>query len=172
MDVSIRFAWGDGDTSDWSAFVAPGESVSMDHKWTVPDTYTVTAQARDTGNARSPWSAPHHIRIRMPDTLLLWRVKLNAIEGRSFYSSPAFGQDGNIYVGSPDGALYSLDTAGTLRWRYLTGNVIAGARCGQAFREINHRGSELQQPVFKVKLAISPRPLIKLPGHCLQFFGR
>ncbi len=124
MDVSIRFAWGDGDTSDWSAFVASGESVAMDHRWTVPDTYAVTAQAKDSGDARSPWSVPHNIRIRMPDTLLLWRVKLNAIEGRSFYSSPAFGQDGHIYVGSPDGALYSLRTNGTLRWRYVTGNMI------------------------------------------------
>jgi outer membrane protein assembly factor BamB len=124
MDVAIRFAWGDGDTSDWSSFVAPGESVSRQHKWPVPDTYVVTAQAKDTGNAMSPWSAPHTIRIRMPDTLLLWRLKLNTIEGRSFYPSPAFGQDGRIYVGSPDGALYAIDTSSTIHWRYATGNTI------------------------------------------------
>jgi outer membrane protein assembly factor BamB len=124
MNVAIRFAWGDGDTSDWSAFVAPGESVSMIHKWPVPDTYAVAAQAKDTGNATSQWSDPHPIRIWPPDTLRLWRVKLNAIEGDRFYSSPAFGPDGNIYVGSPDGALYSLRTDSTLRWRYATGERI------------------------------------------------
>ncbi len=124
MNVAIRFAWGDGDTSDWSAFVTPGESVSMDHKWSLPDTYAVTAQAKDSGNAMSPWSVPHSIRIRMPDTMRLWRVKLTVMEGRSFYSSPAIGPDGNIYVGSPDGALCSVDTGSTLRWRYATGDLI------------------------------------------------
>jgi outer membrane protein assembly factor BamB len=124
MNVAIRFAWGDGDTSDWSEFVAPGESVTMTHRWTVPDTYAVAAQAKDTGNAMSQWSVPHNIRIRMPDTLRLWRYKLTAMEGSSFYSSPAFGPDGHIYVGSPDSALYSINTDSTLRWRYSTGGVI------------------------------------------------
>ncbi len=124
MNVAIRFAWGDGETSDWSAFVAPGESVLMDHTWPVPDTYAVTAQAKDTGNAMSQWSVPHNIRIRMPDTLRLWRFKLITSEGKSFYSSPAIGPDGSIYVGSPDGALYSLRTDSTLRWRYTTDDDI------------------------------------------------
>jgi len=124
MNVAIRFAWGDGDTSDWSSFVAPGESVSMNHFWPVPDTYAVTAQAKDTGNATSSWSEPHFIRIWPPDTMGLWRYKLTAVEGGSFYSSPAFGPDGNIYVGSIDSALYSVDTSGALRWRYPTGSFI------------------------------------------------
>jgi outer membrane protein assembly factor BamB len=127
MNVAIRFAWGDGDTSGWSEFVAPGESVSMPHKWPVPDTYAVTAQAKDTGNAMSQWSVPHSIRIRTPDTLRLWRHKLTAMEGSSFYSSPAFGPDGNIYVGSVDGNLYSIKPDSTLLWRYSTGNVIRSA---------------------------------------------
>jgi outer membrane protein assembly factor BamB len=124
MDVAIRFAWGDGDTSQWSEFVAPGESVSMSHTWPVPDTYAVAAQAKDTGNAMSQWSVPHSIRIRMPDTLRLWRYRLTALEGGSFYSSPAFGPDGNIYVGSIDSALYSIRPDSTLRWRYSTGGVV------------------------------------------------
>jgi outer membrane protein assembly factor BamB len=124
LNVAIRFAWGDGDTSDWSSFVAPGESVLMSHAWSAPDTFAVTAQAKDTGDALSPWSTPHFIRIVPPDTLCLWRVKLNAIEGDRYYSSPAFGSDGNIYVGSPDGALYSLRTDSTIRWRYPTGDRI------------------------------------------------
>ena len=124
MPVAIRFAWGDGDTSGWSGLVAPGESVSANHTWAIPDTYVVTAQAKDSGDATSLWSAPHEIRIQPPDTLQLWRYKLTAMEGSFLYSSPAFGPDGNIYVGSPDSALHSLDPNGSTRWRYVTGGVV------------------------------------------------
>ena len=124
MNVAIRFAWGDGDTSAWSDFVAPGESVHRDHKWPVPDTYAVTAQAKDTGNAMSQWSASHPIRIRPPDTLCLWRLKLIAVEGGSFFSSPAIGPEGTIFVGSPDGSLYAVTHDSTLVWSYPTGDDI------------------------------------------------
>ena len=124
IPVAIRFAWGDGDTTDWSSFVSPGDSVKMDHIWSLPDTYEVTAQAKDTMNTLSRWSDAHPIRIWPPDTLRVWRVRVNAIEGRSFYSSPALGQNGRIYVGSPDGTLYSLSTDSTILWRYVTGNMI------------------------------------------------
>jgi outer membrane protein assembly factor BamB len=122
--VAIRFSWGDGDTTDWSSFVSPGDSVKRSHIWSVPDTYAVTAQAKDTANTLSQWSIPHNVRIKPPDTLQLWRFKLTAQEGGSFFSSPAFGPDGNIYVGSIDFGLYSISPNGTLRWSFPTGNII------------------------------------------------
>jgi outer membrane protein assembly factor BamB len=118
--VAIRYAWGDGDTSEWSAFVASGESVGTSHAWAAPDTYEVTAQAKDTGNAPSPWSAPHSIVIRPPDTMRIWRFQIAAGQVTSLYSSPAIGPDGTIYVGSYDSALYAVNPNGTLKWRYLT----------------------------------------------------
>ena len=66
IPVAIRFAWGDGDTSDWSEFDLPGGPVSMSHAWSAPDTYAVTAQAKDTGELTSLWSSPHTIVIRPP----------------------------------------------------------------------------------------------------------
>jgi outer membrane protein assembly factor BamB len=123
IQVAIRFAWGDGDTSEWSAFVASGESVSMSHAWAAPDTYAVRAQAKDTGNAPSLWSAPHSISIRPPDTLRKWRFQLATYESLPviyLYSSPAIGSDGTIYVGSSDDALYAINPDGTLKWRCLT----------------------------------------------------
>jgi len=122
--VAIRFAWGDGDTSDWSAFVASGESVAMSHVWTAPDTYAVTAQARDTGDALSLWSLPHSIVIRPPDTLRRWRFQLVTGDQPYSYSSPAIGPDGNIYVGSYDSAVYAVYPDGTLKWRYLTQGLV------------------------------------------------
>jgi len=124
MAVAIRFAWGDGDTSGWSSFAPPGESVTASHTWSAPDTYAVAAQAKDTGNAMSQWSPSHPIRIRPPDTLRLWRFKLIAVEGGSFFSSPAFGSDGNIFVGSPDGSLYAVNSESIYGWNYPTGDKI------------------------------------------------
>jgi hypothetical protein len=64
--VAIRFAWGDGDTSDWSEFVLPSGSVEMSHSWSAPGTYPVSAQAKDTFGLMSQWSAPRNMVIRQP----------------------------------------------------------------------------------------------------------
>jgi outer membrane protein assembly factor BamB len=125
--VAIRFAWGDGDTSDWSTFVASGESVSMGHAWTAPDTYEVTAQAKDTGNAPSLWSAPDSIVIRPPDTLRIWRFLIGDNSLPYITSSPAIGPDGTIYIGSNDSSLYAIRANGTLKWRYPTGGDVQSA---------------------------------------------
>jgi hypothetical protein len=69
--VSIRFAWGDDDTSDWSDFVLPGGPVEMSHSWSAADTYLVRAQARDTFGLTSPWSEPHAMIIRAVGRLRL-----------------------------------------------------------------------------------------------------
>ena len=66
IPVAIRFAWGDGDTSEWSEFVPSGGPVDAKHAWFAPDTYAVTAQAKDTGELMSLWSSPHTIIIRPP----------------------------------------------------------------------------------------------------------
>jgi len=56
--VSIRFAWGDGDTSAWSDFVASDSQIIMNHIWTLGDTYEITAQATDLQHHLSLWSEP------------------------------------------------------------------------------------------------------------------
>jgi outer membrane protein assembly factor BamB len=124
ITVAVRFSWGDGDTANWSAFVASGETVAMSHVWTVPDTYAVAAQAKDTGNALSEWSAARTVVIRPPDTLRKWRFPLVAGDSFALYSSPAIGTDGVIYVGSADNSLYAVNPDGTLRWRYPTGGYV------------------------------------------------
>jgi outer membrane protein assembly factor BamB len=53
--VSIRFDWG-RDTSDWSPFVASGESVAMSFAWLDAGPYEVTAQARDPRLHTTDWS--------------------------------------------------------------------------------------------------------------------
>jgi outer membrane protein assembly factor BamB len=124
INVAIRFSWGDGDSSDWSPYVAPGESVLMNHTWPAPDTYSVIVQAKDTANALSKWSASHNIIIRPPDTMSRWRFRLAAGEGITLTSSPAIGADGTIYVGSSDSSLYAVNPDGSLKWRYVVVGIV------------------------------------------------
>jgi len=51
--VSLRFDWGDGDTSKWSELVPGGDMVSVAHVWAGPGMYQVRALARDNQDARS-----------------------------------------------------------------------------------------------------------------------
>jgi outer membrane protein assembly factor BamB len=69
--VALRFNWGDGATSDWSAWVASGETVLMTHLWASPGTYQVKAQAKDRPGLESEWSATLAVAItatRAPGT--------------------------------------------------------------------------------------------------------
>jgi outer membrane protein assembly factor BamB len=124
LTVAIRFDWGDGDTSAWSAFVDENTTVTDSHAWAVADTYGVRAQAKDTGNALSSWSDARDILIRPADTLRIWRYQIKEGVTSSNYSSPAIGPDGTIYVGSQDSYLYAVNGDGTLKWRFPTGGVV------------------------------------------------
>jgi len=69
--VAVRFAWGHGDTSDWSSYVAAGESVAMTHAWSAVGLYELTAQARDQQLHGSGWSGAHRVQVvlrRPPNT--------------------------------------------------------------------------------------------------------
>ena len=61
--IAIRFDWGDGDTSNWSSYVASAETVTMNHSYSHADTYYVKAQAKDEYDFISSWSEAHSIVI-------------------------------------------------------------------------------------------------------------
>ena len=52
-DVSYYIEWGDGSTTDWTAFQASGTSYSGSHTWSTEGTYTITAKAKDA-NGEGP----------------------------------------------------------------------------------------------------------------------
>ncbi len=66
--VSIRFYWGNGDTSNWSSFFASGDTIKMNYSWSIPDTYFVKCQAKDKNNAISSWSDSAMIIIQQSST--------------------------------------------------------------------------------------------------------
>ena len=61
--VSIRLDWGDDDFSDWSSFVAPGDTTSASRAWSDTGAYRVSAQAIDTRGMTSDWSEPLKVGI-------------------------------------------------------------------------------------------------------------
>jgi hypothetical protein len=61
--VAIRFDWGDGDTSDWSQYVASGESVTTKHAWSAVATCSVRAQAIDRKGLASAWSTARVVQV-------------------------------------------------------------------------------------------------------------
>ncbi|MBS4015823.1 MAG: YncE family protein [Candidatus Latescibacteria bacterium] len=54
--VTIRFDWGNGDTSFWSDYVVSGNSAVMSNSWSAAGTYQIRAQARTKSMRLSDWS--------------------------------------------------------------------------------------------------------------------
>ncbi len=68
--VAYRFAWGDGDTSEWSEYTPSGLPVLMAHAWAEPGRFEVSAQAKGWFGPESDWGRPSGIAISTsrPDT--------------------------------------------------------------------------------------------------------
>jgi outer membrane protein assembly factor BamB len=119
--ISIRFAWGNGDTSDWSPYYSSGDTVTTSYTWINTGTYLVKAQAKDELDMTSDWSEGLPVRIDAIGTLK-WRYHTS--DYREIFSSPAIGLDGTIYFGAMNDTLYALNSNGTLKWAYSTGRDI------------------------------------------------
>jgi len=61
--ISYQFDWGDTNLSAWSNYVSSGQSVSLNHSYSSPGIYSVTAKAKDVDGAESDWSDGHQITI-------------------------------------------------------------------------------------------------------------
>ncbi|MBM3330377.1 hypothetical protein FJY68_00840 [candidate division WOR-3 bacterium] len=61
--VSVRIDWNNGDTSDWSAAFWSGDTLTLEHAWSAPGTFRISAQARDEKGAFSAWSNWHAVTI-------------------------------------------------------------------------------------------------------------
>ena len=119
--VSLRFAWGDGDTTGWSPFVVSGQSVEFTHHWGQIGSFLMTAQARDTNGLLSDWSTGRYVKIGMVPGTRKWRCRI----GFAPTSSPALAD--TLFVGSDDGYLYAVKSDSTLVWRYPTGGAITSS---------------------------------------------
>jgi outer membrane protein assembly factor BamB len=65
-ETSCRLDWGDGDTSDWTSWLKPGEAAAVSHRWRRAGNYRIRAQARDRARNLSEWSPAHVMHIGSP----------------------------------------------------------------------------------------------------------
>jgi outer membrane protein assembly factor BamB len=120
--VALRFAWGD-DTTEWSEWVASGDTVTAEHSWAIAGDYGVTVQARDGAGAVSAWSSPKAVTIALRGPgVVLWNYWT-----AGSVTSAAIGADGTIFFGSSDSAVYALNPDGTRRWKYHTGHCVGSS---------------------------------------------
>ena len=185
IPVAIRFAWGDGDTSDWSDFVSPGDPVSASHIWSAPGSYFVSAQAEDTDGLTSSWSSPYTFVVNPPRWSRLILVGAPALtpDGKGFLINVA-------NVGTVQVAVNSLtfsDTSEPLYMRddfyidadhcgYPLGNGVRGAGPGDTVHfaapvTVAPNDSQLIE-LFFCGFHVDPLGAdtsIKVPGKTFQF---
>ncbi len=117
--VRLRFDWGDGSLSAWSALVASNTSVSMSHAWTNISSYPVRVISQDASGLNSSWS----------ETLT---VMISQVESEGFPPVGSFNIPGNASVNhsmvfdasgsyDPDGAIQSYV------WDFGDGTTYSGA---------------------------------------------
>ena len=112
--VSVRFDWGDGDSSPWSELTPSFDTVATAHVWRSPGMYLISAQARDGRGAYSKWSSSCSVRVAMVGQTH-WRFD-PGFEVYGLPSSPAVAADGTVYfcVGRH---LAALHPDGSPLWR-------------------------------------------------------
>ncbi|HTW91808.1 MAG TPA: PQQ-binding-like beta-propeller repeat protein [bacterium] len=108
---AVRFAWGDGDTSDWSDYFPGTKGATASHVWRDSGLFVVKAQARDSSGLTSEWLGGLRLEA-LDSSIVKWLVYVGSVRA----TCPAVGQDKTVYVAT-DAGLAALDSAGHEKWR-------------------------------------------------------
>ncbi len=99
---------------------------------------SITADGKSATLAGSPWPTFRHdtrntgfsdIRAAYVEGEEPWMFQT----GKGIFSTPVIDDKGTIYVGSADHYFYALNPDGSLKWKYLTGEIIDSAGALSAF---------------------------------------
>ncbi len=128
--VAIRFDWGDGDTSDWLAWVQSSAHAVDSHCWSAAGTYSVRAQARNLAGALSDWSQP------LPVAVVLTWARAFGGPGNDLGSSVQQTSDEGYIIAGCSGSfggldvyLIKLDAYGDTLWTRIYGGTYHEEGC-------------------------------------------
>ncbi len=112
--VSAKFIADNGTGTDWSAFVASGDTICDSLMFTSPASLTVQVLLRDNGNTISGPLGAKQVKVSL--LAVLWA---SSDEETYYYSSPTLGTaDGRtvIYAISDDFEVHCFSDDGSLKW--------------------------------------------------------
>jgi len=66
--IRLKFDWGDGNFSNWTALVASNTSVSLSHAWNAISSFIVRVIAQDENGSNSSWSSPLTVTVSQAET--------------------------------------------------------------------------------------------------------
>jgi hypothetical protein len=61
--IRYKFAWGDGEVSNWSDYLPSEQSISFSHSWDEVSTYQIRVIAQDEQGENSSWSMPLNVTV-------------------------------------------------------------------------------------------------------------
>jgi len=129
-DVSVRFDWGDGDTSPWSEYSDPRDLVHMYHAWSSIGSYTVRAQAREQYSIVTAWSDGLGLSVYYE-----WAKAIGGEDANNWGESVQQTHDGGYVVtgatarGPYDAWLLRVDAHGDTVWSATPGGAAGHWGC-------------------------------------------
>jgi hypothetical protein len=140
--ICCRFDWGDGDTSDWTGWTWSGHLETASHSWQAGGTFTVKAQAKDSGGAVSAWSDGRQIKI----LALSWAKTFGGTGSEDAFSVRQTSDGGYIVAGTTssygegngDVWLIKTDASGNKTWDKTFGGT--GGDGGSLVRQTSDGG--------------------------------
>jgi hypothetical protein len=136
--VRLQIDWGDGNLSDWSAYMDSNSNITFSHAWSTSSNYTIFAIAQDENGTYSTWSTALLINVSEPTASSEPPIiDVKVINDGSVNQTIIFDASNSI---DPDGKLTSY------QWNYGDGTTGTGATSQHTYT---------QPGVYEVNLTVT-----------------
>jgi chitodextrinase len=124
--VRLRFDWGDGTLSNWTAFVDSNTTVSASHAWTNVSSYVIRAMAQDTDGSNSDWSDPLTVIVSQ-------QAGLEGIPPVGMFASPGHASTNETLIYDASGSYDADGIIVSYEWNFGDGVTATGERISHLY---------------------------------------